>query len=233
MDDLRRREEQERLYKVAEKEKAEKDAAEEQRRREKAEARRKLEEAGEEVPPEEEEAEEEINRGGEEDILDKFAAVASLTDEEIEFEEFLAQVSFKRTTDIEGYSEVKIEMTFIPYKLTEVEQEFTLFFENQDYTEPIPILISGSCVDVPIYVENEEYNMNVLIYEQVYRQRVILHNRSQNSMKIQLFFPKDFKPYLEFNPTLGYIQGNSPFEIWLKFRPDRTILQSCAKYLVR
>lgn len=52
-------------------------------------------------------------------------------------------------------------------------------------------------------------------------------------MKIQLFFPKDLKQYLEFNPTLGYIQGNSQFEIWLKFRPDRTILTSCAKYMMR
>jgi hypothetical protein len=52
-------------------------------------------------------------------------------------------------------------------------------------------------------------------------------------MKIQLFFPKDFKPYLEFNPTLGYIQGNSLFEIWLKFRPDRSILQTCSKFLVK
>lgn len=52
-------------------------------------------------------------------------------------------------------------------------------------------------------------------------------------MKIQLFFPKDFKPYLEFNPTLGYIQGNDKFEIWLKFRPDRTILNACQKYLVK
>ena len=52
-------------------------------------------------------------------------------------------------------------------------------------------------------------------------------------MKIQLFFPKDFKPYLEFNPTLGYIQGASHFEIWLKFRPDRSILTACNKYLVK
>jgi hypothetical protein len=52
-------------------------------------------------------------------------------------------------------------------------------------------------------------------------------------MKIQLFFPKDFKPYLEFNPTLGYLQGSSSFEIWLKFRPDRSILNACRKYLVK
>ena len=101
--------------------------------------------------------------------LEQFAKLASLTTEEVEFEEFLAQVSFKRTTDINGYSEIKIQLVFIPYKLTKIQQDFTLFFENQDYTEPIPISISGQCVDVPIYVEKEEYNLNVLVYEQFYR----------------------------------------------------------------
>ena len=36
------------------------------------------------------------------------------------FDEFLAQVSFKRTTEIDGYSSTKIQFTFIPMKLTEV-----------------------------------------------------------------------------------------------------------------
>ena len=57
------------------------------------------------------------------------------------FEEFLAQVSFKRTTEINGYSSTKIQFTFIPMKLTEVSQRFTLFLENQDYTKPIPITV--------------------------------------------------------------------------------------------
>lgn len=86
---------------------------------------------------------------------------------------------------------------------------------------------------MPIYVEKEEYDLNVLVYDQFYRQKITLFNRSTNSMKIQLFFPKDFKPYLEFNPTLGYIQSNSSFAIWLKFKPDRSILTTCNKYLVR
>jgi len=49
---------------------------------------------------------------------------------EIEFEEFLAQVQFKRSAEIEGYSELKLQLSFVPYKLTKVEQTFTLFFEN-------------------------------------------------------------------------------------------------------
>lgn len=58
---------------------------------------------------------------------------------------------------------------------------------------------------MPIYVEKQEYNMQVMVYEQFYREKIILHNRGTLPMKIQLFFPRDLKPYLEFNPTLGFI----------------------------
>jgi len=65
-----------------------------------------------------EEREDELNER--DAALDQFAYLAAMTPEEIEFEEFLAQVSFKRTTDIEGYSEAKIQLVFVPYKLTKV-----------------------------------------------------------------------------------------------------------------
>ena len=109
-------------------------------------------------------------------------------------------------------------------KLTDMFQNFTLFIQNQDYTKPISITVQGSCVDVPIYVEKEEYNLNVCVYEQFYREKIILHNRGSSAMKIQLTFPKDLRPYLEFNPTLGFIQGKSSFEIWTKLKADRSIL---------
>ena len=103
---------------------------------------------------------------------------------EIVFNEFIATVSFKRITEIEGYSNTKIQFTFVPTKLTEIDQNLTLFFENQDYTKPIPLHLTGKCVDVPIYVEKEEYNMNVMVYEQFYREKIILYNRSSTAMKI-------------------------------------------------
>lgn len=40
-------------------------------------------------------------------------------------------------------------------------------------------------------------------------------------MKIQIHAPKESKDFFEFNPKLGYIQGNSKFEIWVKFNADR------------
>lgn len=238
MEDLRKREEQQRLKEeyyaakaVREAEEAKKKAEEQVQEGAEGAAPEQDREPGEGAP--EVDPAEEAARKEREELEAQFSKLAALTPQEIAFEEFLAQVSFKRSAFIEGYSELKLQLTFVPYKLTEVDRQFTLFLDNQDYTEPIPITIKGQCVDVPIYVEKEEYDMNVLIYDQFYRQKITLFNRASSSMKIQLFFPKDFKPYLEFNPTLGYIQGNSSFVIWLKFKPDRSILTTCNKYLVR
>jgi hypothetical protein len=46
------------------------------------------------------------------------------------FDEFLATVSFKRASDIDGYSSTKIQFSFVPIKLAIIQQKFTLFFEN-------------------------------------------------------------------------------------------------------
>ena len=60
----------------------------------------------------------------------------------------------------------------------------TLFFDNQDYTKPIPLRITGTCVDVPNKVEKEEYNLNVMVYDQFYREKIVLFNRGSTAMKI-------------------------------------------------
>jgi len=93
-----------------------------------AEAAENAEEGAEPTKEEPVDAAEEVEE--EDPAVKQFAKVAGLSQDEIEFEEFLAQVSFKRTTEIEGYSDTKIQMTFIPYKLTRAYQDFTLFFEN-------------------------------------------------------------------------------------------------------
>lgn len=84
---------------------------------------------------------------------------------------------------------------------------------------------------MPIYVEKLTYNLHTLVYNKTFREKIILHNRSSNTMKLQLYSPKELKPYIEFNPTLGYIQGHDKFEIWMKFKPDRTILTNGSKFM--
>lgn len=158
-------------------------------------------------------------------------ALEKLVFKEDEFDEFCVQAIFKRENNIGSYTSKNLSFTFKPIKLGRIFQECTLYLDNQDYTEPIPIIIKGECVDVPIHVERLTYNLNILVYEKTYREKIVLYNRSSNTMKLQLYFPKELKNYLEFNPTLGYIQGNDKFEIWMKFKPDRTILSVGKKYI--
>jgi len=63
--------------------------------------------------------------------------------------------------------------TFKPIKLGKIFQECTLFFDNQDYTDPIPIIIKGECVDVPIYVEKLAYNLHTVVYEKTFREKIM------------------------------------------------------------
>ncbi len=52
------------------------------------------------------------------------------------------------------------------------------------FTDPIKIVIKGECVDVPIFVEKLTYDMNIVIYEKIFREKIILHNRGPNTMKL-------------------------------------------------
>jgi hypothetical protein len=134
-------------------------------------------------------------------------------------------------TQVEGYSVKNVAFTFVPMKTGPIFQEATIFFDNQEFTEPIKIVIKGECVNVPVYVDKLVYDLNILVYDKTFREKIIIHNRGTNTMKIQLYFPSDLKNYIEFNPTLGYIQGNDKFDIWMKFKPDRTILNVAKKYI--
>jgi hypothetical protein len=51
-----------------------------------------------------------------------------IVNDTILFDEFLATVSFKRSSDIDGYSSTKIQFSFVPIKLATIKQKFTLFF---------------------------------------------------------------------------------------------------------
>ena len=50
-------------------------------------------------------------------------------------------------------------------------------------------------------------------------------------MKIQIVPPKETKNFFEFNPTIGYIQGNSKFDIWVKTTTNKDLLNMCGKFI--
>lgn len=143
----------------------------------------------------------------------------------------LLQLKFPRICKIQGYSTLDIPFTYIPNEIGNLNLSLLTYFENFMYSPPIEINLKGECVDVPIYVERPVYDFQICFLNHIYREKLIFFNRSPNAMKIQIIPPHETKNFFEFNPILGYIQGNSTFEIWVKLNTDKDILNYCQKYI--
>jgi hypothetical protein len=67
------------------------------------------------------------------------------------------------------------------------------------------------------------YNLYHLIEENSFREKVLLFNSSNIAYKLQIYNHKDTNEFLEINPTLGYIQPNSKFELWVKLKTSKSL----------
>lgn len=135
-------------------------------------------------------------------------------------QQFFAQTSFAKEGHVEGYAVSTVVFTFAPALLDEYEEEVLLAFGNKSVA-PIRLLLRATSTDVPLSVEKSVYDLFVCPINHIYREKIVLQNRSTKPMKVQLSFPREAKDHFEFNPTLGYVQGNSTFDIWCKFKPDQ------------
>ena len=132
---------------------------------------------------------------------------------------FLAMLDFPRSSQIGSYSGQTLSFKFSPTQIGEFRETLQVVYQNSDIPR-LNLKITGQCIDVPICVERDLYDFQVCVLNHTYRERIVLRNRSLLPMKIQLTFPKDAKDHLEFNPTLGFIQAKSEFEVWVKFKPN-------------
>ncbi|CAK81749.1 unnamed protein product (macronuclear) [Paramecium tetraurelia] len=143
---------------------------------------------------------------------------------------YLKQLKFQRQHVLQGYSMLKIPIQYIPAEVGPFSLPLTLYYENFLHSPPCQIEIRGYCTEVPIYVEKQIYNFQICLFNHIYREKIVFFNRSQNAMKIQIQTPKETKDFFEFNPKLGYIQGNSKFEIWVKFNAERQLQTICQRF---
>ena len=135
---------------------------------------------------------------------------------------FLAMLDFPRSGSIGSYSSTTLLFKFSPTIIGNYSEVVQIVYKNPEIPS-VFVKIQGECTDVPIFVEKEVYDFEVCVLGHTYRERIVLRNRSLLPMKIQLTCPKDVKDHLEFNPILGFIQANSEFEIWCKFKPNNDL----------
>eukprot|EP00742_Colponemidia_sp_Colp-10_P008825 GILJ01009584.1.p1 GENE.GILJ01009584.1~~GILJ01009584.1.p1 ORF type:complete len:1812 (-),score=327.15 GILJ01009584.1:58-4746(-) len=138
-------------------------------------------------------------------------------------------LEFQSSGQLSGYSDCTHEFVFTPSAAGNLAKVYTVKFSDADSTDLV-LIVKGRGIDVPIYVASELYDLNICVYNHVYREEICLINRGSTAMKIHVEMPKEAKEFLDLNPLLGYIQANSQFKIQVKFTPTKEMLQSCAKF---
>jgi hypothetical protein len=129
----------------------------------------------------------------------------------------------------------KITFTFKPTALGTFATMLTLTINNgaqgmARYVSEVRVLLRGSCIDVPIFVEQEEYDLKTCVYGHTFRENIVLHNRQSVAMKIHVDQPTSVAGELALNPTVAYIQGKKSQAIGVKFSPGEDFLKKNPKY---
>lgn len=107
-----------------------------------------------------------------------------------------------------------------------------MHLENFLHSPPIQVKIQGNCVDLPIYVEKELYDLDICLMNQMYREKLVFHNRGGKPMKIQMILPPEVTKFISLNPSFGYIEPYKEYNIWLKLELTPQFLTMCKKFEV-
>nr|XP_014348852.1 PREDICTED: cilia- and flagella-associated protein 74 [Latimeria chalumnae] len=176
---------------------------------------------------------------------DIFMASKSFTETESEFslpesplgaEEMQVPVEIKpgkmAEGDINPFSSVKIELIFTPTVPGKAQVDYEIIFANAEY-KPIPIKACGVAVDVPIWLPNPNVDLKICMYDRLYQDSIIVHNRAKITLRLKFEVCKELRNHMELLPKMGYIQAQSSFSVQLKFLPRHSLQEDAGKYFDR
>jgi hypothetical protein len=109
--------------------------------------------------------------------------------------------------------------------------DLLLAVKNVLHSPPIPIRLEGECVEVPVRVERDAYDLQICLLGHIYREKLRFYNKSEGPMSFKMTQPPETKKYFEFNPVVGYIQKQSALDVWVKFTADKDIVIYLSKFM--
>ncbi|EAY01921.1 hypothetical protein TVAG_068880 [Trichomonas vaginalis G3] len=129
---------------------------------------------------------------------------------------------------IDGYSQSGITVNFKPEKPCSVLYELRFKFTSptnafDTFTKSINLEATG--LDVPIYLEDSHLNFGVCFYNELYRQSLIAHNRSEYAQRFTIEIPSTLEKFIEFTPQTGFVQTETPLQIVVKLRTSHKLAQ--------
>ena len=170
--------------------------------------------------------------------VEEFSQNFKIKDEEDQkqYDEMLAKIQFDKMKfymlkqlryplhgQFNGYSKKNVSLILNAKYIGEYSLKCFMKIEYKGQIEYKEFNISFKVVDLPIYSEKKIYDLHHIIINEIFREKIVLVNKSNYAYKLQIFYHRDLSDFVELNPSLGYIQANSTFDIWLKLKVDKTV----------
>ncbi|XP_074655233.1 cilia- and flagella-associated protein 74-like isoform X2 [Tubulanus polymorphus] len=139
------------------------------------------------------------------------------------------QIGCVSNGEIGPFSSVRLEIIWQPTIPGRVDVDFILSFSDPP-SDNINVNAIANAIDVPVWVERQNVDLKICMYDRLYQDTIIVNNRATTALRLKFEVCKELKNHIELLPKTGYIQAQSQFSAQLKFLPRQTLPAEALKY---
>uniref|UniRef100_H2XPD8 Abnormal spindle-like microcephaly-associated protein ASH domain-containing protein n=1 Tax=Ciona intestinalis TaxID=7719 RepID=H2XPD8_CIOIN len=126
--------------------------------------------------------------------------------------------------EIEPFSSIKLDIIFAPCIPGDIQANFRISFTDAE-SQPLLIKTKAVAIDVPVWLERQNVDLKVCMYDRLYQEQIVVHNRASTALRLNFEVPKELRNHMELLPKTGYIQAKQTFTAQLKFLPRQTLAE--------
>ncbi|XP_038060641.1 cilia- and flagella-associated protein 74-like [Patiria miniata] len=126
--------------------------------------------------------------------------------------------------EIGPFSSIKLEVIFQPTIPGAVDVDFEIRFTDP-LSETIDVQASALAIDVPVWVERQNVDLRICMFDRLYQDAIVVNNRATTALRIKFEVCKELRNHMELLPKTAYIQAQSQFSAQLKFLPRHSLIE--------
>ncbi len=88
------------------------------------------------------------------------------------------------------------------------------------------VCVRATASDVAVITTTPVIQFQLCVTDRLYRSVCVLQNRGPTALKCQVLAPAKWSQWIEFTPSVGYLQKQSTMEVQIKFTPDLQLLKT-------
>ena len=157
--------------------------------------------------------------------------VAQSQKEKADMSEILRKsLKFSNFFVLEGYSSYSLKITYFGRNPTHWASKMILCFENYIDCTDTTIELSGRCVETPLQLDRENYDLKILLAGEVYREELLIRNSSNKTMRVEAMFPAKLSSLFVFKPRFSFLAPRSEFKFGLRVSIQKKDLELLKRF---